>query len=108
MLDAGRPEDADAAIDVVRKFLRAWERGRTQEATNLVAERQRQQFGREISRRSIKVQRIDRVRVFKYQGTMLGRVHVSIDPSPSRPDLSSGGIGIDMAVIDGKWWVISR
>ena len=108
VLDAGRPEDADAAIDVVRRFLNAWERGRHQEALQFVAERHRQSFAKELARNPVKVQRIDRIRLFEYGGKMLARVHASTDPSPSRPDLPSHGIGIDMAIIDGKWWVIVR
>ena len=61
-----------------------------------------------LAQKRIKLQSIDRIRLFKPRDQLLARVHASKDPSPSRKDLKKQEFGIDMVFRDGKWWVTVR
>ena len=108
VLDAGTEADAAAAVGVVDKFLRFWDERNFDKAAALVAEPVRDRFLEEMKEKPIKLQSIDRIRLFKPHDQLLARVHASKDPSPSRKDLKKQEFAIDMVFLDEKWWVTAR
>ncbi len=90
-------DDADAALDTLRKFLGHWQKQEYEKAELLVDERLRQGWRKQMEKRPMVLLAIDDIRVFKRKDNLRARAHITTSPK--------GGHGLDLMFIDEKWWI---
>ena len=108
VLGTGTEKDAEEALSIVKQFLDKWESKDYDAAIEFVYEPIRKDFKKEITKKSMKLQSIDEIKLIKNKNIIRARVDVSADPDPRRPDLTKRQFMVDMFYLNGKWWVAAR